>query len=99
MSKRIVIPGFIVYRTEKFWHDHERFAFSMYDPRAAHTVDKTKVFVQEHALEVDVPEDFDPRPQMVAQLVAEKQRIQGEFAKRVTELDAQINSLLALEAA
>lgn len=98
-TKHISIPGYIVYRTNSWWSDNERFAFSMFDPRQEHTADKTKVFVQEHTLEVEVPEDFDPRPQMVAKLVAEKQRINAEFAKRITDLDAQINSLLALEAA
>ena len=45
----------------------------------------------------DVPDDFDPRPQQVAALEAEKQKARAEFHARVTEIDRQIQSLLAIE--
>jgi hypothetical protein len=55
------------------------------------------VHVSEHSFEVEVPDGFDPRPQMVANLEAEKRRLRAEFAAKVTEIDAQIQKLLAIE--
>lgn len=58
-----------------------------------------RVHIAEHSFDVDVPDDFDPRPQMVASLKAEKDRLRAEFAAKVTKIDARINKLLALEMA
>ena len=58
-----------------------------------------RVFVKEHTITVEVPDDFDPRPQQVAALEAEKQKARAEFQKRITEIDRQIQSLLAIEGA
>ena len=56
-----------------------------------------RVFVKEHTTEIEVPDDFDQRPQQVAALEAEKQKARAEFQARVTEIDRQIQSLLAIE--
>ena len=53
--------------------------------------------VMPHEIEIEIPDDFDPRPQQVAALEAEKQKARAEFQKRVTEIDRQIQSLLAIE--
>lgn len=53
-----------------------------------------RIFVNEQTVAIEAPEDFDPRPQLVKALEAEK----DAFAARVVELDRQINELLALEA-
>lgn len=53
--------------------------------------------IREVSFEVEVPDDFDPRPAKVAALTTEKQKVRAEFAKRITELDEQINKLLAIE--
>ncbi|MDR6393486.1 hypothetical protein [Paraburkholderia phenoliruptrix] len=62
--------------------------------------DETEGFVkvQEHSFEVEVPAHFDPRPQMVEKLEKEKKKIEAEFQARVTHINAQIQSLLAIEA-
>ena len=57
------------------------------------------VFVTEHTTTIEVPDDFDPRPQQVAALEAEKQKARAEFQKRITDIDRQIQSLLAIEGA
>ena len=57
------------------------------------------VFVTEHTTTVEVPDDFDPRPQQIAALEAAKQKARAEFQARITELDRQIQSLLAIEGA
>ena len=58
-----------------------------------------RVFVTEHTTTVEVPDDFDPRPQQVAALEAAKQKARAEFQARITEIDRQIQSLLAIEGA
>lgn len=58
-----------------------------------------RIFVKEHLTTVEVPDDFDPRPQQVAALEAEKQEARAEFQERITEIDRQIQSLLAIEGA
>lgn len=56
------------------------------------------ITVCDHEIEVEVPDDFDPRAKQVEILRKEKQRINAEFAKRVTQIDEQINRLTAIEA-
>jgi hypothetical protein len=52
----------------------------------------------EHEFEVEVPDNFDPRPGQVAALEAKKKEIQAEFAAKVKQIEDQINSLLAIAA-
>ena len=58
-----------------------------------------RIFVKEHTTTVEVPDDFDPRPQQIAALEAAKQKARAEFQARITEIDRQIQSLLAIEGA
>ena len=58
-----------------------------------------RIFVKEHLTTVEVPDDFDPRPQQVAALEAAKQKARAEFQARITEIDRQIQSLMAIEVA
>lgn len=59
--------------------------------------DKDLVKVCEHTIEADVPDEFDPRPGLIANLKREKQKVLAECAAQVTELDGRIQSLLAIE--
>lgn len=53
--------------------------------------------VKPHTLTVEVPADFDPRPGLVQGLEAKRRQLQAEFTKRVTEIEAEISKLQALE--
>jgi len=46
----------------------------------------------------EVPEEFDPRAELVKGLEAKKKRLMAEFNQRVTEIDRQIQTYLAIEA-
>ena len=87
-----------------YWHMTKymkapAFVFEKYDRREWSEDSRDgHVWIREHSIEVDVPDNFDPRPSMVEALRKEKERIRAEFAAKVTELDKQINNLLALEA-
>lgn len=72
-----------------------RFGFTMYEPDPA--IWKDRVTVREHSFEVDVPDDFDPRPGMIASLQAQKVAARASLAAHIKELDDRIQSLLAIE--
>ena len=57
------------------------------------------VKVGPHPIEVECPDDFDPRPQQIAALDEKIKEVRAEFTARVTELQEQKNRLLALEMA
>jgi hypothetical protein len=85
------ITGFITHQKYP-WEDKAHIGFSMYEPSSEHVV-----IVREHSFDVEVADDFDARPQKVARLHAEKQKVRAEFAKRIAEIDDGIAKLLALE--
>lgn len=49
-------------------------------------------------IELEVPDNFDPRPQQIAALEEKKRKVQAEFAKRIAEIDDQISKYLAIAA-
>lgn len=96
MAKHTV-HGFIVYHPETYWEDHERIDFQTYDPR--NSIRSTAVLVREHSIEVEVPDDFDPRPQQIQALEKKRDAVRAEMSARITEINNQIQSLLAIESA
>jgi hypothetical protein len=71
-------------------------AFLPFDPKYA-SADTWGVPVREHSIEVEIPDDFDPRPQQVAALDAEISKVRAEFTARINELQEQKARLLAIE--
>ena len=63
------------------------------------TAQDGRIFVKEHLTTVEVPDDFDPRPLRVQMLEKEKQEARAKFQERITEIDRQIQSLMAIEGA
>ena len=59
------------------------------------TEDRTYVGPQE--VEIEVPDNYDPRAQQVAALEALKQKVVADYHKSVTEINDRISKLLALE--
>lgn len=54
-------------------------------------------YVKEIEFEVDVPDDFDPRPAQIAALREQRLEAQAKLSKTVTDIDHRIQSLLAIE--
>ena len=88
------IKGYVTWEHSKYQCEPE-IGFQMYEPSEKYSPEK--VVVCEHEIEVDVPEDFDPRESMITRLRKQKREVQAEFAMRVKEIDRRINSLLAIE--
>jgi hypothetical protein len=91
---KITIKGYVTC-TQYQWDVKPTFSFYGFDPTE---YDKSTVKVMEHEFEVEVPDNFDPRPGQVAALEAKKKEIQAEFAAKVKQIEDQINSLLAIAA-
>lgn len=88
------IKGYVTWRTDNYLDDKDRIHWTRFDPRLC---DSKAIVIGEQAIEVEVPDDFDPRPAQVAALVKQKEELRAKFSAAVKELDDRINSLLALE--
>ena len=88
---KVQIKGWIVFGMYE-WDTNARYNFFDYKPSGA-----THVPICEHTIEIDVPEDADPREQIATNLQNKKRALEAEFHKRVTEINQQIQSLLAIE--
>lgn len=89
------IKGFITFNGSRYAADDARISFSPYKPSEEYS--PNTVVVREHEFEVEVPDDFDPRAGLVANLEEQKKRVQAEFARAVRDIDQRIQSLLAIE--
>jgi hypothetical protein len=91
---KITIKGYVTC-TQYTWDDKPTYSFYGFDPTG---YDSSTVKVMEHEFEVEVPDNFDPRPGQVAALEAKKEEMRADFAKRVKDIDDKINSLMAIAA-
>jgi hypothetical protein len=57
-----------------------------------------RAYVCEQEIEIEVPDDFDPRAQQIAALETEKKRVMAEYQKTVTQINERINKLQAITA-
>ena len=59
--------------------------------------DDYRVWVSEQEVEIEVPENFDPRQLQIAALEARKIKAMADYQKTVTEINDRISKLQALE--
>jgi hypothetical protein len=89
------ITGYITYRASRYKGEEVEIDFCGYDPAKYGNTDR--VIVREHSFEVEVPDNFDPRPGQIAALDAKIAQERAEFSKRIMELQEQKQRLLAIE--
>lgn len=53
--------------------------------------------IQPHEFEVDIPDDFDPRPKQVEALRQKKKEVLAAAQEKVNNLEDQIQRLLCIE--
>jgi hypothetical protein len=95
MSKQHTIKGYIVFET---WDGEREGKFRFQEFKAlTNCTGYTQVPVSEHTLICEIPDDFDPRAMQIAALEKAREQVRAEFARRITEIEAQINNLLAIE--
>jgi hypothetical protein len=56
-----------------------------------------QTYVGPQEVEVEVPDDFDPRPNKIAALEKQKQQVTADYHKSVMEINDRLSKLLALE--
>lgn len=59
--------------------------------------DDRRIYVGEQEIEIEVPDNYDPRPQQIAALEAQKKKVMAEYQKTVTDITERINKLQAIE--
>lgn len=58
---------------------------------------EAQTYIGEQELEIEVPDNYDPRAQKVAALEKHKQKIMADYQKTVDEINERISKLQALE--
>jgi hypothetical protein len=86
---KLTIKGH-VYAQQESWHPKPIFTF--FDFAADGWVP-----ICAHEVVVDIPDDFDIRPAKIIQLEQEKEKLRAAFTARITEINGEIQSLLAIE--
>ena len=83
---------------------HIYFSKYSWEPKGEYLVLYAKIDDTEHQtyvcsqeIEIEVPEDFDPRAQKIAALEAQKTKAMADYHKTVTEINERISKLTALE--
>ncbi|KVL59291.1 hypothetical protein WT01_15800 [Burkholderia cepacia] len=89
---KVKISGFIQARQSSITNALH-YSFSAFDDMTQYGY----ITVMPHEIEIELPEGFDIREKQVDALETEKRRLGAEFTARVTEIDSQIRSLLAIE--
>ena len=94
-TKTITIEGTVFFDTDStkyqwckpynFFVGADQEAFSTYLP------------ITNHTFTVEIPADFDPRPEHIKALEAKRKELQAQFAAAVTEINRQISQLQAIE--
>jgi hypothetical protein len=56
-----------------------------------------RTYVGDQEIEIDVPEDYDPRAQKIAVLEKQKQKAMADFQKTFDDINERISKLQALE--
>ena len=59
--------------------------------------DRQRTYVGEQEIEVEIPDNYDPRAQQIAALEKQKQKVMADYQKTVTEINDRISNLQALE--
>jgi len=59
--------------------------------------DNYRTYIGQEEIEIEVPDDYDPRAQQIAALEKQKQKVMADYQKTVTGINDRISKLQALE--
>jgi hypothetical protein len=92
MAKHI-IKGFLQWNKDS-WRDTGSFEINKYEFKTSEN--STYATVRPIEIEVDVPDDFDPTPGVIADLQEQKRLLRLKLAAELADLDDRISKLSAL---
>jgi len=81
-----------IYYLKYGWEDkgeYEVFSFKIDD-------EDCRTYVGEQEIELEVPDNYDPRPQQIAALEEQKRKAMAEFQKTVDDINERISKLQAI---
>lgn len=90
---KVTINGFITYEKSAYM-DKARIGWC--DFRPSSNIWPDLVVVGEQSIEVDVPENFDPRPELIAGLKKKEQQARTDFENLLTDIQRQISQYEAI---
>lgn len=90
------IKGFITYEHSRYAPENPRIAFNASMPENYPDIFTDTVTFCEHTIEVDIPDDFDPRAGLIAALKARQVKAAADFAALCTDIQRQISQYEAL---
>lgn len=82
-----------VYHTQYDWEDQGR--YEAYTFRTDE--DECRTFVGEQEVDLEVPDNYDPRARQIAALEKKKLKAMADYQKMVTDINEKISKLQALE--
>jgi len=89
------IKGYLTWE-QWHWEATGKVSFQTWEPDAD---SEHRSLIREHSIEVEIEDDFDPRPQKIAALDEQIKKTRAEFSARITELQEQKSRLLCIEMA
>jgi hypothetical protein len=82
-----------IYHSQYSWEAKAKFqVFSLKMDDTEHMT-----YVGQQEIEIEVPEGYDPRAQKIAALEAQKKKVMADFQKTLTDINARISNLQAIE--
>ena len=58
---------------------------------------ESRTYVGQQEIEIEVPDDYDPRAQKIAALEKHKQKVMADYQKTLMEINDRISKLQAIE--
>lgn len=90
---KVTVHAFLMY-TKNSFDKEPRYTFEGMDWTK---LGPEHVLVREQDIEVDIPDDFDPRPKQIDALKAKKTEILAKAEVQAGNIEEQIQALLAIE--
>ena len=84
-----------IFYTQYSWEEKGNYEVLSFKPEDS----DHRTFVCEQEIEIEVPDNYDPRAQKIEALQAQKLKIMADYQKTVTEINARISKLQAIESA
>ncbi len=94
---KATIKGYITYQENSYGNKKPLIDFMRFDPRKDPGIWGEMAVVCEHSFEIEIPNDFDPRPDLIAQLKAQEKKAKADFQVRINEIHKRISELQAIE--